>query len=83
MKDRIREHKNNKNQEAVIILLHKTKYTHEFDRENVQILDIENNYKKRLVSEMIQHILKNIKNPINDRKDTEMLSNIYNRINDV
>ena len=78
MKDWIREHKNNKDQEAVI-LQHKTKYTHEFDREDVQILDIENNYKKRLVSEMI-HIQKNIKNPINDREDTQMLSNIYNRV---
>ena len=50
---------------------------HQFDFENVRVLDYEQNYKKRIVSEMI-HI--NLCDSVNLKTDTQNLSNIYSNI---
>jgi len=50
-------------------------FNHLFDWENVKTLDKEENYYKRLVSEMIH--IKEQNNEINFQKDTECLDKIY------
>jgi len=56
-------------------LEHIIKYNHKFDWDNVQILDTESNYNKRLVSEML--LIKEQKYGINSQKDTEFLDEFY------
>jgi len=48
---------------------------HNFDWDNIAILDRKANYNKRLISKMIQ--IKEQKNGINSQKDTEMLDDFY------
>jgi len=78
---RMSEHRShiirNSSQQSVITdhrLLHK----HDFDWDNVQILDEETNYNKRLISEMI--FIKKQKFGLNAQTDTDLLDPIYNEI---
>lgn len=70
---RLNEHKLNKNPESVVSL-HKN-LNHKFDWDNVQILDKERNYHKRIISEMIH--INQCTNTLNKKEDTKNLSLIY------
>ena len=70
---RINEHKKSKNKDSVVSI-HQLENKHDFDWENTLILDFENNYQKRLISEMI-HIKRN-KNSIK-KEDIQKLSITY------
>jgi len=78
---RVNEHKKhiirNSAQQSVITD-HRLIYKHDFDWDNVQILDEEKNYNKRLISEMI--FIKKQKSGLNAQTDTELLDPIYNDI---
>ena len=68
---RIREHFNNishRSQQISVVSEHRLDKNHDFRWNDVKILDIEPNWKKRLISEMI-HIKTNLSN-INKRQDT-------------
>jgi len=58
-----------------VISEHILKYNHMFDWNNVKILDIESNYNRRLVSEMLH--IREQKRGINSQKDTEFLNESY------
>jgi len=76
---RVGEHRNhvkrNTSQKSVITD-HRSNFRHEFDWENVKILDEEMNYNKRLISEMI--FIKKQKHGLNAQTDTALLNPIYN-----
>jgi len=55
---------------------HRLKSGNEFDWDNVQILDCESNYNKRLISEKIY--IKKQKQGLNAQTDTALLDPIYN-----
>ena len=74
LRTHINEHKTNKNKESVVSL-HWIENKHEFDWENTSVLDMECNYKKRLVSEMIY--IKSNHNSINKKEDIQNLSTMY------
>jgi len=78
---RVNEHRShiirNSSQQSVITE-HRLLYKHDFDWDNVQILDEETNYNKRLISEMI--FIKKQKFGLNAQTDTELLDPIYNDI---
>lgn len=81
LKNRIYEHKNsikNTNQNLTALSKHAIDNLHNFDFNNVQILDYEPNHKKRNIKEMIQ--IKKNNNTLNFRNDTENLSTIYNNL---
>jgi len=59
-----------------VITDHRLLMNHDFDWDNVEILDEEINYKKRLVSEMI--FIKKQKRGLNLQSDTDLLDPIYN-----
>ena len=63
LKNRIKEHQNDKNSKS-LIALHSKNNSHTIDWYNIQILDKENNYNKRIVSEMI---------PINSTKKIQLI----------
>jgi len=67
----------NSSQQSVITD-HRLLNKHDFDWDNVQILDEETNYNKRLISEMI--FIKKQKFGLNAQTDTELLDPIYNDI---
>jgi len=76
---RVNEHKNHIRRNSTqfsVITDHRQKSKHEFDWDNVKILDLESNYNKRLISEMI-HIKKQ-KDGLNAQTDTALLDPIYN-----
>ena len=58
---------------------HSVTNNHQFDFDNVKILAIEKNLKKRLFLEML-HINKNIQVAVNKLNDIDGLSNIYTNI---
>jgi len=58
-----------------VISTHRLSHKHDFDWDNVKILDKEPSYKKRLISEMI-HIKKQ-HNSINKQTDTESFPDSY------
>jgi len=62
--------------QASVITDHRLEYNHEFDWDNVEVLDEEINYNKRFILEMI-HIKKQ-RQGLNLKKDTELLHPIYN-----
>jgi len=68
MKTRIREHCN-------VISEHILNFKHNFNWDNVKILDREPNWHKRLISEMLH--IKEQKNGINLQRDTELLNESY------
>jgi len=78
LKTRISEHKNhiNRNTSALsVITEHRLHENHGFDWERVEILDVERNFNKRIVPEMIH--IKYQKNGINLQTDTESLDRAY------
>ncbi|KYN21604.1 hypothetical protein ALC57_06020 [Trachymyrmex cornetzi] len=75
---RINEHRNSinwKTNTQSVITNHRLEVNHEFDWENIQILDKERNLSKRLISEKA-HILMQ-KNGLNLRSDTDGLHHTY------
>ena len=52
-----------------------TSFNHNFQWEKTTILDIERNYKKRLISEML--FINSFNNTLNKIEDTQKLNNIY------
>lgn len=81
LKTRIKEHRQHINKDTnqtSVIIEHKIIFEHDFDWENVKILDEEPNLFKRLISEAI-HIEKQ-KRPINLQQDTEMLKDSYSML---
>jgi len=78
LKTRLREHMNNIRQDYskhTVVSEHIVNFNHAFDWENVQILDHEHNYYKRLISEMIH--IKEQKNGLNCINDTDNLDDCY------
>jgi len=70
------EHKNHINRNKTthsVITNHTLEFSHEFDWENVEILDKERFLSKRLISEMIH--IKGQKYSLNLQSDTESLDN--------
>jgi len=78
LKTRISEHKNHINRKTSahsVITEHRLHTNHDFDWERVEILDVERNYNKRIVSEMVN--IKCQKNGINLQTDTDALDRAY------
>lgn len=78
LKTRIAERKQHINRRTTtpsVITEHRRNYSHDFDWENVKILDNERFYSKRLISEMAHITLQ--KNGINLQTDTEFLHHAY------
>jgi len=78
LKDRIGEHRNHIRRNSCqtsVITNHRINFNHEFDWNNVKVLDEEMNYKKRLISEMI-HIKKQ-NCGLNSQNDTDLLDPLY------
>jgi len=59
-----------------VITDHRLQAEHDFDWDNVKVLDQESNYNKRLISEMIY--IKKQKHGLNAQTDTALLDPIYN-----
>ncbi|KYN06205.1 hypothetical protein ALC62_02852 [Cyphomyrmex costatus] len=81
LQTRIKEHKNNLRMDSSkhsVISQHIMEYDHRFDWENIDIMDVEHNYKRRLISEML-HIKEQPKG-LNYMRDTELLSESYTSI---
>ena len=78
LKTRIKEHKSDINKSSglpSVISVHRLEQEHEFDWENVRILDRERSYTKRLTSEMVN--ITKIPMTLNKQTDTEFLSPEY------
>jgi len=77
---RIREHRNDINKKSGIPSVISTHplQDHDFDWNNVHILDNEPSWSKRIISEMIH--IKTQSNGLNKQSDTEILSDSYNPI---
>lgn len=78
LKTRIKEHINDirKNPDShSVISMHRINYDHNFNWEKTKILDIEQNYSKRLTSEMVY--IKKQKQGINKISDIELLPECY------
>jgi len=74
----LKEHINNIKSHVIehsVVSEHILNHDHEFDWNNVIILDSEPQYYKRLISEMIH--IKEQKNGINLKTDTELLDEAY------
>jgi len=88
LKTRISEHRNHINRNTStqsVITEHRTNFSHEFDWDNVEILDRERFLSKRLISEMIH--IKRQKNSLNLQSDTECLDDdiitILNKLQEI
>jgi len=66
--------------QSSVITDHRLEFNHEFDWDNVEVLDEEKNYNKRLISEMIH--IKRQRKSLNLKKDTDLLHPIYNELFD-
>jgi len=78
LKTRIEEHRSHirrNTSQSSIITEHRVKFGHVFDWDNVEILDKEPHYNKRLVSEMIY--IKKQTNSLNLQLDTKRLNSFY------
>lgn len=78
LKTRLKEHRNNIKLDPSrysVVTEHMLQFNHKFDWDNVEILDVESNYHKRLVSEMLH--IKSQNYSINLQKDSEHLNKIY------
>ncbi|XP_018366339.1 PREDICTED: uncharacterized protein LOC108763331 [Trachymyrmex cornetzi] len=78
LKTRISEHKkhiNSTTSSKSVITDHRLQCEHDFDWENIEVLDTEGFYNKRLVSEMIH--IKRQKNGLNLQNDTVALNQVY------
>ena len=81
LKNRTKEHQNSirkLNEHQTALSNHAIENLHNFNFNNVQVLDYEKNYKKRNIKEMI-HIKKH-QNALNFRTDTDNLSSVYNNL---
>ena len=58
-----------------VISRHRKDFSHKIDWENIEILDRERSYNKRLISEMF--FINRQKNGLNLQSDTEFLPNEY------
>ncbi|EZA55680.1 hypothetical protein X777_04189 [Ooceraea biroi] len=78
LRTRVNEHRkdiNKKSGSPSVISTHRLSSGHDFDWDDVQILNKEGSYKKRLVSEMV-NIKRQLKS-LNLQNDTEFLSDDY------
>ncbi|KYM97737.1 hypothetical protein ALC62_11566 [Cyphomyrmex costatus] len=78
LKTRVNEHRSHihwNTSSRSVITDHRLEHNHEFDWNNVDILDCENFYHKRLISEMI--CIKTQRNSLNLKTDTEGLDQSY------
>ena len=78
LKTRIKEHKSDINKRSgapSVISAHRLEQDHEFDWDNVKILDRERSYTKRLTSEMVN--IAKFPMTLNKQTDTEFLSPEY------
>jgi len=78
LKTRISVHKNHISRNTSthsVITEYKLQFGHDFDWEGAEILDVERNFNKRLISEMIN--IKSQKNGINLQTDIEVLDWAY------
>ena len=77
LKTRVSEHKADikKASSPSVISIHRIGSNHDFDWENVKILDKEPSYVKRSISEML--FIKKQQNGLNKQSDTELLSEAY------
>jgi len=76
---RVNEHRNHIRRNSTqlsVITDHRLQFKHEFDWDNVRVVDQEPNYHKRLISEMI--FIKKQKHGLNAQTDTVLLDPIYN-----
>jgi len=76
LKTRISKHRNHINRNTTtqsVIIKHRLNFSHEFDWDNVEIVDRERFLSKRLISEMIRIKCQN--NSLNLQSDTECLDN--------
>jgi len=81
LKQRIDEHRSHirrDTSQTSVITEHRLEFSHDFDWENVEILDEEVYFNKRLISEMIY--IKKQQKGLNLKKDTELLDPIYSDI---
>ncbi|KAK9876918.1 hypothetical protein WA026_015953 [Henosepilachna vigintioctopunctata] len=83
LKSRVSQHRSDCNigKNSCALVQHHKKTGHNFDFENVDILDHENRYASRLFLEML-HIKVEEKTAINFKTDAGQLSNIYVNILD-
>lgn len=75
---RLKEHRSDINKRSgspSVVSSHRINLDHDFDWNNVEILDRESSYSKRLISEMI-HIKKQ-PNGLNKQQDTESFPDSY------
>jgi len=78
LRTRIKKHVsdiNKKNGSPSVISEHRLKFNHEFEWDNIKIMDNEQSYQKRLISEMV-HIKKQ-QNGLNKQSDTDLLPTSY------
>jgi len=78
---RVVEHRNHIRRDTAqisVIMDHRLQSNHEFDWDDVRVLDEEINYKKRLISEII-HIKKQ-KHGLNSQNNTVLLDTIHNHL---
>ena len=78
LKTRIKEHRSDINKTSglpSVISNHRLEFDHEFDWDNVSVLDKEKSYTKRLISEMVHITIQ--PNALNKQTDTEFLSEDY------
>ena len=78
LKTRIKEHKTDikkSTSEISVVSRHRVNEMHDFDWDNIKILDTEQSLMKRRISEMIH--IKNQISGINKQSDTESLSDVY------
>lgn len=82
LKNRVQNHKNSirygNTDHRTALAKHATENLHNFDFKNVEILDKENNYKKRSIKEMIH--IKKTPCTMNFRTDTNDLGTVYNSL---
>lgn len=81
LENRIKAHQysvKGENADKTALTKHAKEEKHQFNFDNVTILDKETNEKRRLIKEMIH--IKQEKKAINDRQDIQNLSNLYNTI---
>lgn len=82
LKKRLKEHRDNTNvapTDVNAIKEHMITYSHDFDWNNIKILNKEDNHRKRLIAEMA-HIKKHNKYTINRQQDTQEWNTIYNTL---
>jgi len=78
LRTRIKEHDSDfrkKNGSPSVISEHRRNFNHDFEWDNIKIIDNERSYQKRLVSEMV-HIKKQL-HGLNKQSDTDLLPKSY------